>query len=125
MMSGPASAMQAVLPMISLWGQNVTVAGEKPGAAQVLKLVNNMLVAVSIIATSEAMVMGTKAGLDPEVMLAGINAGSGRNGASLSLFGVHSYTCVRLRLADRHADERRGPCDLTRRKPRRRRARQG
>jgi 2-hydroxy-3-oxopropionate reductase len=75
-----------VLTLISAWGKNVTIAGEKPGAAQVLKLVNNMLIAVSIVATSEAMLMGAKAGLDPEVMLAGINAGSGRNGASLSLF---------------------------------------
>ena len=37
-------------------------------------------------ATSEAMVMGVKAGLDPSVMLDVINAGSGRNTASEDKF---------------------------------------
>ena len=36
--------------------------------------------------TAEAFVMGAKGGLDPEVMLAAINAGSGRNSATESKF---------------------------------------
>src|ERR1041384_2107610 len=36
-------------------------------------------------ATSEAFVMGAKGGLDPEVMVNAINAGSGRNGATLTV----------------------------------------
>ena len=66
--------VQRVWPMISLWGKTLTVAGDKPGAAQVLKLTNNILSAVALAATSEAFVMGAKGGLDPEVMLAAINA---------------------------------------------------
>ena len=72
--------------MISLWGRTLTVAGDKPGAAQVLKLTNNILSAVSLAATAEAFVMGAKGGLDPEVMVSAINAGSGRNSATEAKF---------------------------------------
>jgi 2-hydroxy-3-oxopropionate reductase len=82
MVSGDPAAIERVRPLISLWGGTLTVAGDKPGAAQVLKLTNNILFAVSLAATSEAFVMGAKGGLDPEVMVAAINAGSGRNGAT-------------------------------------------
>jgi 3-hydroxyisobutyrate dehydrogenase-like beta-hydroxyacid dehydrogenase len=82
MASGAPEAIERVRPLISLWGSTLTIAGDKPGAAQVLKLTNNILFAVSLAATSEAFVMGAKGGLDPEVMVNAINAGSGRNGAT-------------------------------------------
>jgi 3-hydroxyisobutyrate dehydrogenase-like beta-hydroxyacid dehydrogenase len=52
----------------------------------VLKLTNNILCAVAIAATSEAFVMGAKGGLDPEVMLQAINAGTGNNTATQTMF---------------------------------------
>jgi 2-hydroxy-3-oxopropionate reductase len=67
MVSGDPAAIDRVRPMISLWGRTLTVAGDKPGAAQVLKLTNNILSAVALVATAEAFVMGSKAGLDPEL----------------------------------------------------------
>ena len=82
MVSGDPAAVERVRPLISLWGSTLTVAGDRPGAAQVLKLTNNILFAVSLAATSEAFVMGAKGGLDPEVLVNAINAGSGRNGAT-------------------------------------------
>jgi 3-hydroxyisobutyrate dehydrogenase-like beta-hydroxyacid dehydrogenase len=82
MVSGDRAAIERVRPLISLWGSTLTVAGDKPGAAQVLKLTNNILFAVALAATSEAFVMGAKGGLHPEVMVNAINAGSGRNGAT-------------------------------------------
>jgi 3-hydroxyisobutyrate dehydrogenase-like beta-hydroxyacid dehydrogenase len=82
MVSGDPAAVEKVRPLISLWGPTLTIAGDKPGAAQVLKLTNNILFAVSLAATSEAFVMGAKGGLDPEVMVNAINAGSGRSGAT-------------------------------------------
>jgi len=85
MVSGDPAAVERVRPLISLWGPTLTIAGDKPGAAQVLKLTNNILFAVSLAATSEAFVMGAKGGLDPRVMLSAINAGSGRNGATLTV----------------------------------------
>ena len=82
MVSGDPAAIEKVRPMISLWGPTLTIAGDQPGAAQILKLTNNILFAVSLAATSEAFVMGAKGGLDPQVMLTAINAGSGQNGAT-------------------------------------------
>jgi len=81
MVAGDPAAVDKVRPMISLWGRTLTVAGDKPGAAQVLKLTNNILSAVALAATAEAFVMGAKGGLDPEVMVSAISAGSGRNSA--------------------------------------------
>jgi 3-hydroxyisobutyrate dehydrogenase-like beta-hydroxyacid dehydrogenase len=86
MVSGDPAAVDRVRPMISLWGHTLTVAGNKPGAAQVLKLTNNILSAVALAATAEAFVMGAKGGLDPEVILSAINAGSGRNSATEAKF---------------------------------------
>jgi len=92
MVSGDPAAVERVKPMIALWGRTLTVAGDKPGAAQVLKLTNNILSAVSLAATAEAFVMGAKAGLDPEVMLSAVNAGSGRNSATESKFPLSVLT---------------------------------
>ena len=86
MVSGDPAAVERIRPMISLWGRTLTVAGDKPGAAQVLKLTNNILSAVALAATAEAFVMGAKGGLDPEVMVSAIRVGSGRNSAVDSKF---------------------------------------
>ena len=60
--------------------------GPEPGMGQMMKLVNNLLSATATAATSEAVVLGVKAGLDPHVMIDVINAGSGRNTASEDKF---------------------------------------
>jgi 3-hydroxyisobutyrate dehydrogenase-like beta-hydroxyacid dehydrogenase len=54
--------------------------------AQTMKLANNFLSATAMAATSEAVVMGVKAGLNPAIMIDVINAGSGRNTASTDKF---------------------------------------
>lgn len=82
MISGEPTLVEKVRPVVSCWGP-VTVAGPKPGLAQVLKLTNNILSAVALAASCEAYVMGAKGGLDPEVMTEAINRGSGRNSATL------------------------------------------
>jgi len=86
MVSGDAAAIETVRPLLLRWGQTLTVAGDRPGAAQVLKLTNNIILAVAMAASSEALVMGAKGGLDPEVMLKAINAGTGSNHATQSMF---------------------------------------
>jgi 3-hydroxyisobutyrate dehydrogenase-like beta-hydroxyacid dehydrogenase len=47
------------------------------GAASRVKLVNNLLVAIHIAATAEAMALGLKAGVDVELMIKAIATGSG------------------------------------------------
>ncbi len=83
MVSGEPGLVEAVRPLISKWG-SVTVAGDKPGLAQVLKLTNNILSAVAMAASAEAFVMGAKGGVNPEVLTEAINKGSGRNSATLN-----------------------------------------
>jgi 3-hydroxyisobutyrate dehydrogenase-like beta-hydroxyacid dehydrogenase len=49
----------------------------KFGAASYVKLVNNLLVAINIAATAEAMALGLKAGVDVDLMIKAIATGSG------------------------------------------------
>jgi 3-hydroxyisobutyrate dehydrogenase-like beta-hydroxyacid dehydrogenase len=85
MVSGPAADIELMRPALSVFG-TVFMIGEKPGMAQTMKLANNLLSATAMAATSEAMVMGVKAGLDPAVMIEVINAGSGMNTATRDKF---------------------------------------
>ena len=85
MVSGPRADFEAVKGALDAIGK-VFFIGEKPGSAQTMKLANNLLSATAVVATSEAVVMGVKAGLDAAVMIDVINAGSGMNTASRDKF---------------------------------------
>src|SRR5882757_180763 len=85
MVSGPKADFELLKPALDVIGK-VFFIGEKPGAAQTMKLANNFLSATAMVATSEAVVMGVKAGLDPAVMIDVINSGSGQNTASRDKF---------------------------------------
>lgn len=85
MVSGPRADFDVLKPALDVIGK-VFFIGEKPGSAQTMKLANNFLSATAMVATSEAVVMGVKAGLDPAVMIDVINAGSGLNTASRDKF---------------------------------------
>jgi 3-hydroxyisobutyrate dehydrogenase-like beta-hydroxyacid dehydrogenase len=86
MVSGPREEVRAIEPLLPAIGRTFFI-GERPGAGQTMKLCNNFLSAAAMTATSEAMVMGVKAGLDPRIMLDVINAGTGRNTATEDKFG--------------------------------------
>jgi hypothetical protein len=85
MVSGPKADFEAVKAALEVIGK-VFFIGTKPGSAQTMKLANNLLSATAMVATSEAVVMGVKSGLDPGVMIDVINAGSGMNTASRDKF---------------------------------------
>jgi 3-hydroxyisobutyrate dehydrogenase-like beta-hydroxyacid dehydrogenase len=85
MVSGPKTEIDLVKDVLAVFGK-VFVIGDKPGMAQTMKLANNFLSATAMAATSEAVAMGVKAGLDPAVMIDVINAGSGRTTASDAKF---------------------------------------
>jgi 3-hydroxyisobutyrate dehydrogenase-like beta-hydroxyacid dehydrogenase len=74
-----------VEPLLAKLGR-LFLTGEKPGLAQAAKLANNMLSTAAVVITSEAMAMGVRAGLDPAILLDIINAGSGRNSATVDKF---------------------------------------
>ena len=85
MVSCPKPAYQKLEPVLKVFGK-LFHAGEKPGLAQTAKLANNLLAATAMVATSEVMAMGVKAGLDAKVLIDIINASSGRNSATQDKF---------------------------------------
>ncbi len=85
MVAGREPAVAQVRELLEAIGKLFMV-GAQPGQAQLLKLLNNMLSSTAFAITSEAFVAGMKGGLDPEIMMAAINAGSGRSGASQDKF---------------------------------------
>ena len=87
MISGDAATLDRLQPIFRAWGPTVVTAGGEPGAAQVMKLTNNILFAVSLAATAEAMTMADRSGIDPDAMLQVLNNGTGRNFTTLAVFG--------------------------------------
>jgi 3-hydroxyisobutyrate dehydrogenase len=85
MVSCPKGLFLELEPVLKTFGK-VFHLGEVPGQAQTMKLANNLLAAAALAVSSEAMVMGVKAGLNPKTMLDVINAGSGRNSATQDKF---------------------------------------
>lgn len=85
MASGPRADVAAVEPALRVIGRFFFI-GERPGAGQTMKLCNNVLSAAAMAATSESMVAGVKAGLDPRIMIEVINASSGRSTATEQKF---------------------------------------
>lgn len=82
MVAGPADAIEAARPCLDALARTVVVMGDTPGQAQVMKLVNNLLSAANMAAAFEVLVMGAKAGLDPDRMVEVLNASTGRNSAT-------------------------------------------
>lgn len=86
MVSGNPAKVTELMPIFRLWGPTVVVAGDQPGAAQIMKLTNNILAAVGLVATSEAMTMAGKAGIPADAMLQILNNGTGRNFGTMLVF---------------------------------------
>lgn len=82
MCSGDKGAFDAAKLSLDVMCAKLFYISDQPGAAQTMKLVNNIMSFCNLVAASEAMSLGAKAGLDPEVMVEVINASSGRNSAS-------------------------------------------
>lgn len=82
--SGEAACVATVRGAIMQYSDKIVIAGERPGQAQTLKLVNNAIALTNLVATCEAMVVGARAGISGTTMLEVINSGSGQNRASLS-----------------------------------------
>ncbi len=72
------------------------------GAASRVKLVNNLLVAINIAATAEAMALGLKAGVDVPLMIKAIATGSGGS----TQFGIRAPWMAERRFSRRRARRR-------------------
>ncbi len=78
MVSCARAVFEQVEPALAALGK-VFFCGEAPGMAQTMKLANNMISVAALAISSEAMAMGVKAGLDPQLMIDVIMVSSGGN----------------------------------------------
>jgi len=74
MVGGKQEVFDKVLPILQKLGSSVTLTGAV-GAGNVTKLANQIMVACNIAAMSEALVLATKCGLDPEVVFNAVKGG--------------------------------------------------
>ncbi|MEQ9393626.1 3-hydroxyisobutyrate dehydrogenase [Haliea sp.] len=78
MCGGEAATFEKAKIILADMGKNIFHAGPA-GAGQVAKGCNNMLLAIHMIGTCEALEMGVRNGLDPKVLSEIMLASSGRN----------------------------------------------
>jgi len=64
MVGGASATFDSVKPLFDMMGKNVTLIGEV-GAGQVCKVANQVIVAATIEAVGEALLLASKAGVDP------------------------------------------------------------
>lgn len=74
MVGGKQAIFDKALPVLEAMGAYVTLTGPI-GAGNVTKLANQIMVASNIAAMGEALVLATKAGLDPEVVFEAVKGG--------------------------------------------------
>jgi 3-hydroxyisobutyrate dehydrogenase-like beta-hydroxyacid dehydrogenase len=68
MAGGKRETFDAAQPVLAALGKNIHYCGPS-GSGTIVKLVNQLLVGVHTAAAAEALVFGTKAGADPQVLL--------------------------------------------------------
>ncbi len=77
MVGGAVHAFAQAKPILAAMGKNIVHCGG-PGTGQAAKICNNMLLAISMIGTAEAMSLGANLGIDPKLLAGIINTSSGR-----------------------------------------------
>jgi 3-hydroxyisobutyrate dehydrogenase-like beta-hydroxyacid dehydrogenase len=88
MVSCPVATFGTVKPILEVLGK-IFMVGTQPGQGQTMKLLNNLLSATAMAITSEAIVAGVKAGLDPTLIVDVFNAGTARNSATQDKMKQH------------------------------------
>lgn len=83
MTGGPDELHALAHPALELIGSHVVHVGGT-GAGHAMKAINNFLSASTLVASAEAMVIGQRFGLDPQVMMDVLNGSSGRSWSTLT-----------------------------------------
>jgi 3-hydroxyisobutyrate dehydrogenase-like beta-hydroxyacid dehydrogenase len=79
LVSGEPALVEQVSPLLSIIGKDVFVMGERPGMAQIMKIVNNVIMATNMVVCAEGLAMGAKAGLDADMMMRLLDAGTAQS----------------------------------------------
>jgi 2-hydroxy-3-oxopropionate reductase len=75
MVGGSAAALEKALPVLQAMGKTITHIGE-PGAGQIAKAANQIMVAAQMVAMAELLVFAQKAGADPVKVVQAIKGGA-------------------------------------------------
>ncbi|ACB85727.1 3-hydroxyisobutyrate dehydrogenase [Natranaerobius thermophilus JW/NM-WN-LF] len=78
MVGGKSDVVDQARPVLNCICNKIFHVGDV-GAGDTLKLVNNLMLGANMLIASEAMALGTKAGLDPDVLFEVISESSGRS----------------------------------------------
>jgi 3-hydroxyisobutyrate dehydrogenase len=78
MVGGDVETFKRCRPIFDVMGKSIFHVGPK-GAGQSVKICNNMLAAILMAGTAEALAFGVKSGIDPAVLSSVISQSSGQN----------------------------------------------
>jgi 3-hydroxyisobutyrate dehydrogenase-like beta-hydroxyacid dehydrogenase len=87
MIGGEKEVLERARPLLEVLGERIYHIGPL-GSGAIIKLVNNMLLAINTLGVVEGMVLGTKAGLDPAMLNEVIGNSSGTS--RMFTYGVPS-----------------------------------
>ena len=80
MVGGDEGISQKCLPIFQTMGKKIIFCGPI-GSGEIVKIMNNLLAGINMIATAEALTLGVKAGVSLKTLYDAINASSGQNWA--------------------------------------------
>jgi 2-hydroxy-3-oxopropionate reductase len=80
MIGGPEETFEAARPVFEVLGKTIVRVGDA-GAGQVVKACNQIMTAMAMQGMAEALVLGAKAGVDPNVIVDVLSGGLARCGA--------------------------------------------
>ena len=96
MAGGEEESVSRVRPLLNIMGKRIFHLGPV-GAGHTMKSINNLITALTFLATAEGMIIGKKSGLDPEVMTDVINESTGMSWIS--------KTQIKQRITSRKFDD--------------------
>lgn len=82
MVGGDGAIYEACRPVFETFAPDCFHVGDAPGHGHAVKLLNNFLSYNALLATSEAVLLGRNAGLDPRLLVDVFSASTGRNSAT-------------------------------------------
>lgn len=85
LVSGRPESVEQVRPLLALMGREIHVLGERPGMAQLMKVVNNIIMGANLVVAAEGLSFGAKAGLDAASMLGVLQSGTGQSFAACEI----------------------------------------
>ena len=77
--AGSSQAIERARPLLEAMCSKVFAVGTEPGAAQVVKLINQLLVGIHLAATAEAFALASAAGVDAEQLYQVLTSGFARS----------------------------------------------